>query len=280
MKNLVSFTLAVVAALALATSTASATVVYTSDFSSGTDSWFKGGNTGTLTGGSGLLTWTENGNSMDEVIARSFSAQTLSVGQTIRLTFNYSQSGSTTNNIIRAGLYQTANSLGADNWAGGNATGSWQGYATFVRDNSASGNVARVDNGTGSTGTVGPTQGTASASNPTVVVTTITSPANTTQFNINDSGTTYDVVFQVTYTSVSQMNTLFTLSSGATTHFSVTGNTSTIYNTFNGMFLKQAGGSAMPAIYSNIQLEVIPEPATLGLAALGALALVGFCRKK
>ena len=74
MKNLVSFTLVVIATLALATSTASATVIYTSDFSSGTDSWFKGGNTGNLTGGSGLLTWTESGNSMEEVIGRSVSA--------------------------------------------------------------------------------------------------------------------------------------------------------------------------------------------------------------
>ena len=33
----------------------------------------------------------------------------------------------------------------ADNWAGSNAIGAWNGYYTFVRDASASGNVARLD---------------------------------------------------------------------------------------------------------------------------------------
>jgi hypothetical protein len=262
----------------LASPSVYATVIFTDNFTSaGTGSWYKGGNTGTLANTSNALVWTENGNSMDETIARSFAAQTISVGQTIRLTFDYSQNGSTTNNIIRAGLYDVTNTVAADNWAGSGAIDAWQGYSTFVRDNSASGNVARVDSGTDTTGSLGPTQGTANGSSPTVTVATITTPANTTSFNINDNGTvTYQAVFEVTRT-LTGMTTLFTLSSGATTHFSVTGSTTTVYSTFDTVVLKQAGTTAMPVTYDNIQVSVIPEP---GAAALGGVGLLALLRRR
>lgn len=265
----------------LATATTQATVIFTDDFTSaGTGAWYKGGNTGTLANTGNALVWAENGNSMDETIARSFTAQTISVGQTIRLTFDYSQNGGTTSNIIRAGLYDVTNAVAANNWAGSGAIDAWQGYSTFVRDNSASGNVARVDSGTDTTGTLGPTQGTTNASSPTVTVATITSPANTTSFDINNSGTVYQAVFEVTRT-LTGMTTLFTLSSGSTTHFSVTGSTTTVYSTFDTVVLKHAGTSGttaapviMPATYDNIQVSVIPEPATAALGAFGVLALL------
>jgi hypothetical protein len=252
----------------LATATTQATVIFTDNFTSaGTGAWYKGANTGTLANTGNALVWTENGNSMEETIARSFTAQTISVGQTIRLTFDYSQNGATTNNIIRAGLYDVTNAVAADNWAGSNAIGAWTGYSTFVRDNSATGNVARVESGSTTSTVTGPSQGAAGT------FTNITSPLNTTNFDIKDDGTvTYQAVFEVTRT-LTGMTTLFTLSSG-TTHFSVTGSTTTVFSTFDTVVLKQAGTTAMPATYDNIQVSVIPEPATAALGAFGVLALL------
>jgi hypothetical protein len=274
-KHINTHAISVAIALMATAASTQATVIFTDDFTSaGTGAWYKGGNSGTLTNTGNALVWTENGNSMEETIARSFTAQTISVGQTIRLTFDYSQNGSTTNNIIRAGFYDVTNAVAANNWAGSGAIDAWQGYSTFVRDNSATGNIARVDSGTDTTGTLGPTQGTANASSPTVTVATITSPTNTTSFNINDNGTvTYQALFEVTRT-LTGMTTLFTLSSGSTTHFSVTGSTNTVYSSFDTVVLKQAGTTAMPATYDNIQVSVIPEPGTVALGAFGALALL------
>jgi hypothetical protein len=247
------------------------TTIFTDTFDAAVGNWFKGvpsaGDSLTVTADplpAGQLEWKENGNSMAETIARPFPETTLAVGQKLRVSFDYRQNGSTTNNIIRAGLYNVTTPVAADNWAAGNAIGAWAGYTSFVRDASGTGNIARVESGTTTSGTVGPTQG------ATGTFTTITSPPNTTNFNINNDGTvTYQVVFEVNYVSATQMDTLFTFSStsGETTtaHFTVTGTTATIHNTFDTLVLKQAGTTNMPVYYDNIKVELIggttPDPA-------------------
>jgi hypothetical protein len=259
-------------ALSLAPLCPADTTVFNDTFDAGIGSWFKGlptaGDSLTVTADplpAGQLEWKENGNSMAETIARPFAETTLAIGQKLRVSFDYRQNGGTTNNIIRAGLYNATTTIAADNWAGSNAIGAWAGYTSFIRDASGSGNVARVESGTTTSATVGPTQGAAGT------FTTITTPPpNTTNFNINDDGTvTYQVVFEVNYVSATQMDTLFTFSStsGETTtaHFTVNGTTSTIHNTFDTLVLKQAGTSAMPVYYDNIKVEVIgttptPDP--------------------
>ena len=260
------------ATVSLIAPTRADTTIFTDTFDAAVGSWFKGvpsvGDSLTVTADPlpiGQLEWKENGNSMAETIARPFAETTLAIGQKLRVSFDYRQNGITTNNIIRAGLYNVTTTVAADNWAGGNALGAWAGYTSFVRDASGTGNIARVESGTTTSGTVGPTQG------ATGTFTTITSPANTTNFNLNDDGTvTYQVVFEVNYVSATQMDTLFTISSTAgettTAHFTVTGTTSTIHPTFDTFVLKQAGTTAMPVYYDNIKLELIgntaaPDPA-------------------
>lgn len=204
----------------------------------------------------GQLEWIERGATMEEVIGRSFPAITLAVGQKLRVAFDYRQSGTTTNNIIRAGLYDFAKPITAHNWAGTNAVGAWKGYCTFVRDNSTTANSARVESGASTSSTTGPNNGTSGT------YTDIGTKA--TQYNLNDNGTvTYRIVFDASYVSATRMETLLTVSStsngATTTHFSIPGTqtSGTIYKTFDTIVLRQAGHTAMPAYFDNISLELI-----------------------
>lgn len=214
-------------------------------FDAGTGNWYKAANSGSLTNVTGRLRWAENGSNMAEVIGRSFDAQTLTVGQTMRLTFDFTWSAGT-GNILRAGLYNVTNPIAADNWAGSNAIGAWEGYYTFVRDASASGNVARRDAAASASEAVGPTNG----------GTTITVGTNTTNFDINGTAAvTYQGTFEVTYVSPTQVDTLFTLKEGEITRFSVPGTTSTIYNTFNTVVIK-TGANGPIAFFDNVKVEI------------------------
>jgi hypothetical protein len=74
---------------------------------------------------------------------------------------------------------------------------------------------------------------------------------------------TYRFVFDATLVSATRMDTLLTVTSGsgpsAVTHFSIPGSqtSGSIHTTFNAVVLKQAGGTAMPATYDNLQVELI-----------------------
>ena len=188
------------------------------------------------------------------------------MGETIRLTFDFSWTSADNTNLFRVGLFDTTNAITADNWSGSNAIGAWKGYYTFVRDDSTSGNLAREATLTTASGTNGPTS---SSSGETA----ITSPSNTTRFNILN-GVTYQGMFEVTRTTASSTTTLFTLKGGSTTHFSVTGiDSTTPYNTFDSVVIK-TGAAAPVALFDNVQLTVIPEPAAATLGAFGLLALL------
>jgi hypothetical protein len=232
-------------------------VILTDTFDSGTGSWFKAAPaTGdSLSASAGQLEWKESGALMEEVIGRPIPKTSLTVGQSLRLSFDYRQNGSTTNNIIRAGFYNLATPITAHNWAGSNAVGAWKGYGTFVRDNSTATNVARVESATSTSATAGPNNGTSGA------YTDIGSKV--TQYNLNDNGTTtYQFVFEVTYVSATRMDTLLTVSSTlngvTTTHFSIPGSqtSGTLHSTFNTIVLKLAGHTAMPAYYDNVKVEL------------------------
>ena len=229
---------------------------FTDTFDTDTGAWFKAApNAGDLLAvTSGQLQWKETGAQMSEEIGRSFPELALSVGQKLRLSFDYRQSGSTTNNILRAGLYRFAKPVAADNWAGANAIGAWKGYGTFVRDDSTTTHVARVDSGASTSTSTGPNNDNGS----------VDIGSKSTRFNLNDNGTvTYQVVFQASYISTTRMDTLLTVSSTSggttTTHFSIPGSqtTGTIHSTFNTVVLRHAGGSGMPAYFDNITLDLI-----------------------
>jgi hypothetical protein len=244
------------ASYALAIFGAPGGVRFTDTFDAGTGPWFKAAPSAgdSLTVVDGELEWKETGAQMSEAIARSFPAVTLAVGQKARLSFDYRQNGSTTNNIVRAGLYQFASPVGAHNWAGGNAVGAWKGYGTFVRDDSSSSHIARVESGASTSGTFGPNN-----ANGFVEI-----GAETTRFNLNDDGTvTYRFVFEADYVSPTRMDTLLTVGSTdggtITTHLSIPGSQTagSIHSSFNTLVLRHAGGSAMPAYFDNLTLEVI-----------------------
>jgi hypothetical protein len=260
-----------------AATTAHAAAVFTDTFDSGTGSWYVAstGATGASldNDGTGRLRFIEgsNGVNMQETIGRSFTTQSLSVGETIRLTFDFAwDTGATTTGaaqIIRAGLFDVTNPISAANWSGSNAIGAGTGYYTFIRDGNASGNIARLESWTTASSTVGPTNGGGT-------VTALGS--NTTNFNINDNATiTYQALFEVTYVSATQVDTLFTLTEGATTRFSVAGSqtSGSLVTSFDSVVIKT--GAANPTSYiDNVKVEVIPEPGSVALLGLGGLALL------
>ena len=247
---------------------APAVVVFTDTFDSGTGSWFKAAPVAgdSLSASGGELTWTENGNQLGEVIGRPFPALTLSVGQTLRLSFDYRQNGTppTTDHLVRAGFYQMENPVADHNWAGANAVGAWKGYGTFVRDNSSSTatNLARVESGSSTSATLGPNGGSSGAY-------TDLSPKPIIQYDLADDGSvTYRFVFEATLVSPTRMDTLLTVTSGSgpstITHFSVPGSQTagTIHSSFNTVVLRQSGGTAMPATYDNLKVELVGGPQT------------------
>ena len=229
---------------------------FTDTFDTSTDQWFKAApSTGdSLAVTNGQLTWKETGDTMSETIGRSFPPIAIAVGQKLRLSFDYRQYGTTTNNILRAGLYHFNKPVTTHNWAGANAIGSWKGYCTFIRDNSTTAHIARTDSGTTTSTSIGPNNNNGA----------IDIGSKSTSFNLNDNGTvTYRVIFEVNHISSSRMDTLMTVSSTngstTTTHLSIPGSqtTGTIHSTFNTITLRHAGGSTMPADFDNISLTVI-----------------------
>lgn len=254
-----------IASLFLGTALSNATTVFTDTFDSGTGNWYKASTTGVLSNSSGKLSWAENGNGVPEIIGRSFTSQTLAVGETIRLTFDFSWTTTNNTNILRAGLYNTTNAITADDWAGLNAIGPWEGYYSFVRDSSTSNNVARIDANSLTNGT-----NTAPTNAGTDIDTVVTN------FDILDN-VTYQGMFEVTRATATTTTTLFTLSTTSgeitTNHFNVTGTTTTLYNTFNAVVIK-TGADAPVALFDNVQVSFIPEPSAAVLGAFGVLALL------
>ena len=251
------------ASLAVLSASAHATVIFTDTFDSGTGAWYRAGTVNTLSNSSGQLAWSGSvgsggGGDYDavrEVIGRAMTAQTLTMGQTLRLTFDYTQTVATAGDILRVGFYNVGTPPTADGWStSGTTIGAFSGYTTFVRDDNATGNLARSETATDTTAT---------STGPTMAATAnITSPTNTQKIDIAVN-TTYQAVFDVTLTSATQVNTLFTLSNG----FSVAGQTSTVYNGFDMVVLRTVN----PALFDNIQVSVIPEPGSALLGGLGML---------
>lgn len=243
-----------VALLPLTTGICEATTIFEDTFDSGTGAWYKADTqtATTLSNSSGALSQAVgSANDMSEVIGRSFSEETIAVGETLRLTFDFTPQSAFT--IIRAGFYDLdGRSATADDWSGaGPASGTWAGYTSFLRDNSATNHAARSDSGsfTGAQN-IGPTMPFADAIG-----------TSTSQFDLTNDGTvTYEGLFEFTRTSSGQIDTLFSLSTGATTHLTVAGtDTTSPLTTFDTVIFRSTAGTVE---FDNIKLEVIPDEPT------------------
>lgn len=245
---------------------ASHAAIISDTFDSGTGSWYRAGTVGTLTNTSGQLSWTLGGDQNRQIIGRSFTTTAVGVGETIRLSFDYTQTSDSVS-ILRVGLYSLENTITADGWAGGetNIGGSSAGFTTFIRDNSAAGNNARYEIDTINSNT---------NRGPLYLGTDIGTP-DTTSYDINQDGSiTYAVVFEVTRTSASSVSTLFTMSSPGGTHYSIAATTTaaaaTAIDNFNMVGLRSGGGTML---IDNVVIEHIPEPSAALLAGVGMSAL-------
>ncbi len=230
----------------------------------GFTNWYKGAVPGTLTKGVNDLVWTEGGNNNEEVIHRLFTDTTLTVGQTMRFTLDWTQSGGSSS-IVRMGLSDANPDTGGNGDVTADADGyTGSGYYSFIRDNSASASSARYETMTNYTALTG--------SNETFA-------NNTAVFDLVDNGTkTYNLIFDVTYTSLTRVDTAFKIFDGVTEVYSVTGNTTAnIVNKFDVASFRVSGGTAT---LDNLQVAVIPEPSTFALLAGGLATLVVFRRRR
>lgn len=248
------------AIIAMLTLQSTSAAIIASD-AAGFQNWFKGSTTGTLTKGETLV-WAERGSNNEEVIMRSFTDTTLALGETMRFTADWTQSSGSAG-IVRMGLSDANPDTGGNGdvtFDGDGFTGS--GYYSFIRDNSTYDSLARYENFTSFTPLTG-----SNASFGT----------NSTQTNLIDNGTkTYSLVFDVTYVSTGQVDTLFTILDGATAVYSLSGTTTAnILNTFDTASFRVSGGTAT---LDNLEISVVPEPSTYAL--LAGLAMFGLVLRR
>jgi hypothetical protein len=249
----------------LTVSSQAATIVFTDTFDSGTGSWFKGGTTGTLSNSSSQLSWATSGTNDDNYsIGRAFATQTLEVGQTIRVTMDYTQNAATANDIIRVGFHNTTNTISADAWStSGSGLGATTGYYGFLRDNATVSGLRRESI----------TDTSAVANGPTVSATGVNSltslAGHNTSFDIVQD-TKYQLAFELTRTSLTEMSAAYTLSTGSTVHQNMTGISTVLHNDFDAIVIRPNG----PILLDNIEVTVIPEPSAALLGGLGLLALL------
>ena len=254
--------------IALLNTASEAAIVFTDTFDSGTGSWYTGGDTGTLQNTSGQLDWSPSGTNNDTYsIGRSFTSQTVAVGETIRLTMDYTQNAATSGDIIRVGLYDVTNASSANEWStSGSTIAAYSGYYGFIRDASASASGLRRESVTDTTAlTNGPT-----------VTTSTNSLSNQTGTAVNFNivqGTTYKIIFEATRTSSTLMSVVYKLTSldGASTYQNITGDTTVLLvDSFDTVVIRPNG----PVLLDNIAVSVIPEPSAALLGGIGFLMLL------
>ena len=188
------------------------------------------------------------------MIGRGFRSQTIGVGDTITLSFDFRQKAAT--GILRFGLHNLVEvAVSADHWAR-TSSGSYAGYTTFIRDNGT--NIARSetadfdnrdDNNFPTHGTSGTTR-------------TITVDGGNTNFTFQND-TDYQFTFSVTRVSEDQTDTVLLVMEGDTERYNVVGShtSSPHFDTFNAATLR-VGGSGT-ALFNNIEL-LGPEPIVRG----------------
>lgn len=230
--------------------------------------WYKGdGASGSLFK-TDEIKWSENGTAVgQEDIGRSFTATNLAVGETIKLTFDYTQTNSSAS-PIRVGLYNTASNVtagfGGTSTTAGQKLGAYSGYYGYLWDNVTTVNgIRREAQGSGSYGwTACPLGG--------GTVNTVTN--YTEQYDIVNNGSkTYQAVYQMTRTSANGLDISFALWDGATKVQEVKGtyNDASIITNFNAVFFRSSAATAgAMSIIDNVQLQVISNRGRLSLIVI------------
>lgn len=194
-----------------------ASVIFNDTFDSGTGAYYRAYTTANtaLTNTANRLSFAVSTFGGNQVIGRSFSTQTLAVGDSITLTLDFRQTSAT--GIFRLGLYDlSAGAFGAAGWANTD-NGTYAGYTTFIRNNGT--NIARRESASFTTAT---NTGYPTAAAPSGAVTDITTSGGSTDFTFANN-TDYQFTFNITRSSATQTDTLLTVMEGATTRYSVGG---------------------------------------------------------
>lgn len=207
--------------------------------------------------------------------ARVFDQTTLTAGQTLTLSYNFTSNSIATTSIYRCGLYNLSDSTQAtvtDNSLLAGATAKAGYYSFFDNNGTAGGNAAvlRRENITSSVNTV--------ESSGSGTITLLASTATTADIGT----TTRSVVFSVSLGSGGATTITSTLYSGAggyingnTALYSLTQTETTgALTTFDSLFLLTPAGTIVT--YDNIQVALttaIPEPGTTA-TCIGGFGLI------
>ena len=239
---------------------AQANVIFTDTFDDETTgAWYSGGDLGTLTAmdTGEQLSWTpDDATGMRQVIGRSFSTQSLGVGDWIEFTFDYTRTAGNLG-ILRVGLFHLEDPIAANDWAN-DSDNAWSGYYTFIRDNGT--NVARVYNQDGMA--VPGSDAPGALNGPTFAGTNMTVTEGGGANTSVALNTQYQGSYRVTRTETG-IETLFTFSDGATTLYSVAANTTTTWPDFNTVAIRVSEGTVL---FDNMRVTVVPEPGDGGYA--------------
>jgi hypothetical protein len=224
--------------------------------------YFTNGPTVSAVGNELVVSTTSTSTSIFRRIAGEFSSQTLTnVGDTITLSMDFKLTDFTVANVNRAfrfGLFTTnATSLTADSTTSAEATvtalSDDKGYFVGIGQGTGTSALQRED-GTGASFMAG-------SDAPTLLAGT------TTVLDQN----WHSVVLKITKDTASTVLLDFNLDGGAIEMSN--GGSTTVYATFNNIGLSN-GSSNTDFVVDNVVVDftAIPEPATLSILALGALA--------
>lgn len=233
-------------------------------------SWYRAsGTVSAFTAASGALQFTSSDATSNISIFKQFNQTTLAVGETLTLTFTFtafaSQPATTSNNHLRIGLFDTADTFSANQavspWSTSN-----EGYSMAIGggSNTATSNFFYR------------------ASNASLVTTTGATALGTadtlTQFNYSLST---DVTFSITRTAASTIVLKGSYDQNGTkssfTDKTITA-TANYVDTFDTLYIGyglNVNGRGFTIDNVNLSVSGIPEPSTFG--TLAGLVALGFC---
>jgi len=262
MKSLVTIGFIIIAVAAIS----SAGVILTDDFSDGNRTgWHTYGNT-TLTTTSNLYMTLTTSETVSRGAELNFGAQKLSVGDKLSVSFDMMQNTvSNSADRVRIGLYNSNGTALIADTANAATAAAYLGRVGYY---------AALDTRTNSTGYVNIRNTTSTQTQ----LSTITGQSQVSLNNVNIFDANWDsVLWSIERTGAAEYTLAISVNGGAEKSW-VHSSGGEMTDTFDTFVLYQSTGIASFTL-DNVQVSVIPEPATIGMLGLGGVTLLMFRRR-
>ena len=262
---------------------------YTNQSLPSSSAWYYANTAGTVTASAATNVYILDNNASGSLQTWTYftdsGSQALAVGETLSVTFNFDLMGTVpttvTDGALRFGLFDSGGTRVTANQTGSIANSNWNtdtGYSAFVNVNSlssdVSSNLRQRASGISDTLWAAAATTTLSSSAPGVIDLGSTSDFSTLR---------YSATLSLTRSSSTQVDLLTTIKSsdGSTTYFSLTGSdTSGLTTTFDTFSIFIGQTVAQDFAIDNVNINIVPEPATWGLLAFGLAATMAFRRRR